>query len=90
MTLEVTQKRQKRLYDEGRQDITYQKGDLVLLYYPVRCRGLNESLLHRWIGPYKVLDQLRANSYKLERIGSGSQTTAHVVWMKRYTAISPA
>ena len=69
---------------------TYQKGDLVLLYYPVRRRGLIESLLHRWIGPYKVIDQLRTNSYKLERIGSGMQIAVHVVRMRRYTTISLA
>ena len=62
----------------------YTVGDLVWTYYPLRRKGLSESLMHRWIGPYRILDRLRTNTYKLLRLSNGSTTTAHVIRLKPY------
>ncbi|KAH7415488.1 hypothetical protein KP509_14G047600 [Ceratopteris richardii] len=75
--LQIAQKRQKRNYDQGRQAVTYKDRDLVLLYYPIRRTRLSESLLHRWIGPYRILNRIRTNTYRVERRSNGSITTAH-------------
>ncbi|KAH7301299.1 hypothetical protein KP509_23G019200 [Ceratopteris richardii] len=75
--LQIAQKRQKHNYDQGRQAVTYKDRDLVLLYYPIRRTGLNESLLHRWIGPYRILNRIRTNTYRLEHTSNGSITTTH-------------
>ena len=85
--LQVAQQRQRRHYDKGREEVTYQLDDLVWVYYPIRRKGLSESLMHRWLGPYRVLRRIRANTYQLYRIGHDTTTSAHVVRMKQY--ISP-
>ena len=41
--------------------------------------------MHRWLGPYRVLKQLRPWSYLLQRVEKGTKTSAHVVRMKHYT-----
>ena len=82
--LSIAQQRQKRRYDEGRHTVHYSIGDLVQVYYPVRRRGLSESLLHRWIGPYRVHKKIRENTYILERLSNNSCTTTHVIRIKRY------
>ena len=86
--LQVAQSRQKKLYDTGRKEVAYADGDLVMLYYPVRKKGLNESLLHRWIGPYKIEARIRSNTYRLKRLQNGTTTTAHVIRIKPYSAHS--
>ena len=82
--LHIAQQRQKRLYDEGRQEVRYSIGDLVFVYYPIRRRGLSESLLHRWIGPYRVTAPIRQLTYRLHRLSNGTTTSAHVSRMKPY------
>jgi hypothetical protein len=84
--LQVAQSRQKKLYDTGRKQVTYDDGDLVMLYYLVRKKGLNESLLYRWIGPYKIEARIRSNSYRLKRLQNGITTTTHVIRIKPYSA----
>ena len=75
LNLQTAQERQKRIYDEGRTQESYQIGDLVFLYYPIPRQGLSESLLHRWIGPYTVIDRIKENTYKLRRLNTGSTTS---------------
>ncbi len=87
--LHIAQQRQKKNYDQRRKEVTYQPDDLVLLYFHVRRRGLRESLIHRWIGPYRVIEPLRANSYRLQRLSNHTTTTAHVTRMKTYVEKVP-
>ena len=62
----------------------YREGDKEWVFYPIRRKGLSESLMHRWIGPYVVLKKLRDTTYRLLRCSNNSTTTAHVVRMKPY------
>ena len=44
------QREKKDAFDAGRQDSKFNPGDLVLVYRPVRKKGLAEKLLYRWLG----------------------------------------
>ena len=82
--LRIMQLQQKRHYDNGCIQMQYKEGDKAWVYYPIRRKGLSESLMHRWIGPYVVLKKLRDTTYRLLRCSNNSTTTAHVVRMKPY------
>lgn len=49
--IQHVQEKQKKWYDARHNNLTFQKGDLVLVYKPIRKNGRSEKLLHRWIGP---------------------------------------
>ena len=82
--LQTAQTRQKKAYDTGRLTMEYADDDLVWVYYPLRRRGLSESLMHRWIGTYRILQRIHSNTYQLQRLSNASTTTAHVIRLKPY------
>ena len=82
--LQLAQSRQKRCYDKGRWAIEYAAGAKILVYFPIRLRGLSESMMHRWIGPFTVIRSLRTNTYSLRWDANGRMTYAHVMQMKPY------
>ena len=73
----------------GRITPTYDDGTKVLVYFPVRRRGLNESLMHRWIGPFTVVRAIKSTTYLLRRDSNGRFTSAHVARIKPYLTPSP-
>ena len=56
----IVKAQQKKRYDEGRRELQFEVGDLVLIYKPIRKIGKSEKLLHRWLGPYVVINKLSA------------------------------
>ena len=82
--LQLAQSRQKRCYDKGRRAVEYTAETKVLVYLPIRRQGLNESMMHRWIGPFTVLRSMRANTYSLRRDANGWMTYVHMMRMKAY------
>lgn len=62
----AVQKRQKHRYDRGRQSKTYQVGQQVLVYRPIRKKGRSEKLLHRYYGPYRIVKKINDVNYQLE------------------------
>ena len=86
--LQVAQQRQKRHYDVGRVTPTYAEGTKVLVYFPIRRRGLSESLMHRWIGPFTVIRAIKSTTYLLRRDSNGRFTSAHVARIKPYATPS--
>lgn len=82
------QTRQKRRYDQSHRYVEYEKGDLVMVWTPIRKKGRTTKLLHRWYGPYEVEAKLSEVNYQL-RIARGGRKppysdTVHVSRMKRY------
>lgn len=63
----------------------FEAGDLVLIYKPLRKVGLAEKLLHRWMGPYRVLRQTTPVNYEVQLSdGSSRPDIVHVVRMKKF------
>ncbi|UYV67669.1 hypothetical protein LAZ67_5001527 [Cordylochernes scorpioides] len=44
----------KRLYDAKHREVSYQPGDKVWIFIPVRKIGISEKLIKRYFGPYRV------------------------------------
>ena len=51
-----------------RRDVSYSDGDLVLVYKPVRKVGKSEKLLHRWLGPFKIVRRTSEVNYEVQKI----------------------
>lgn len=85
----ASQSRSKQRYDSTHQEVSFQKGDLVLLWTPQRRRGLCSKLLSHYVGPFVVLDRLSDLTYVLARLLSKDRRSrktqlAHVARLKRY------
>lgn len=62
----AVQNRQKHRYDKRRQSKTYQVGDQVLVFRPIRKKGRSEKLLHRYYGPYRIIKRINDVNYQVE------------------------
>ncbi|SCV66471.1 Integrase core domain protein [Anaplasma phagocytophilum] len=63
---------QKQRYDEQHSPVTYHPGDLVLVWTPLRTPGLSEKLLHKYLGPYTVLQQTSPVNYNVSPLKSST------------------
>src|SRR5690606_6750770 len=86
-----SQELQQRYYNSRHHEVTFQPGDLVLLWFPSRRVGLAEKLLRRYRGPYRVLSRLGPVTYSvlLEASASEPPETVHVSRLKKYYPRSP-
>ncbi|GBL59732.1 Retrovirus-related Pol polyprotein from transposon 412 [Araneus ventricosus] len=66
-TLEA-QQRDKDRYDSKPRDVSYNPGDLVWVFTPVKKVGLSEKLLKRYFGPYRVVQRLSDVTYLVEEL----------------------
>ncbi|MCO5574223.1 hypothetical protein L7F22_028005 [Adiantum nelumboides] len=82
--LQTAQGRQKRHHDLQHPQQSYNPGDLVMLYFPLRRPGLSESLMHRWLGPYRITHQIKPTTYQLLRLSNLSKTSAHISRLKPF------
>lgn len=84
--IESEQLRQKNKYDVGRRHVEYKVGEKVMVYTPIRKVGKSEKLLHRWFGPYEIVEKISDLNYKL-KIKKGKKfviDTIHVERLKNY------
>ncbi|XP_037505816.1 uncharacterized protein LOC119382164 [Rhipicephalus sanguineus] len=58
-----------RLYNLRRRDQLCAPGDRVMVWTPIRLRGLSEKLLRRYFGPYKIMRRLGPLVYEVVRDG---------------------
>lgn len=89
---------QQQEYDAGRYNqrhtpVTYETGDRVWVWTPVRRRGLSEKLLRRYFGPYRVLRRLSDVTYEVvpdspncSRRRQHRPELVHVVRIKPYVS----
>ena len=58
----------KEKKDEGRRDLHFQVGDLVMVFLskPRLTKGIPRKLEMRRIGPCKVLEKYGSNTYKID------------------------
>jgi hypothetical protein len=87
LRMDAVKKRQKEMYDNGRREVSYKEGDLVLIYRPIRKVGKSDKLLHRWLGPFQVIREITPVNYEVilrGRLGKSKPDVVHVYRMKRY------
>lgn len=80
-----------RRYNLRHRLVSYEVGDKVWVWTPVRRRGLSEKLLRRYFGPYRVLRRISDLTYEVvpdstpcTRRRQLSSELVHVVRMKPY------
>lgn len=80
-----------RRYNLRHQQVTYQPGDQVWVWSPVRLPGRSEKLLRRYFGPYKVIRQVSDVNYQVLPEGTPRSSRrrtlpeiVHVARMKPY------
>jgi hypothetical protein len=66
----VAQERQAHAYDSGRRHAQFEKGSLVLVNPHTlewqESKGAGVKLRQRWIGPFKVISRVSANTYRIK------------------------
>lgn len=93
---ESSQHERKSRYDATHRHVRYKPGDEVLLWTPVRVPGLCEKFLHRFLGPYIVLEETSPVNYKIaptvpstDRRCRGTEIV-HVSRLKPFTRRNPS
>lgn len=83
--IQRAQEKQKQIYDAQHHDVSFQKGDVVLIHKPIRKKGRSDKLLHRWIGPYVVIRRTTPVKYEVKlQQGRHKSDIVHVVAMKPF------
>lgn len=62
---ESQQQIRKTRYDATHRSVQFRQGDEVLLWTPLRIPGLCEKFLHRFVGPYVILEQTSPVNYRV-------------------------
>lgn len=83
----LTQERQKELYDEHIHGKPYQVGDLVWLHSPVIKPGASKKLHHSWQGPYEVVKCISDITYRVQT--TNGPRKRHVVHFNRLKPCHP-
>ncbi|UYV71739.1 hypothetical protein LAZ67_9000200, partial [Cordylochernes scorpioides] len=79
----------KRLFDAKHREVSYQPGDKVWIFIPVRKIGISEKLIKRYFGPYRVTRRISDVTYEVESLDTTNRRRkpkeiVHVVRMKNY------
>ncbi|KZS18242.1 Uncharacterized protein APZ42_015657 [Daphnia magna] len=86
--LSQVQEKQKRYYDASHRDVTFQKGEKVLVYKPIRKKGKSDKLLHRLVGPFIVVRQTTPVNYEVKLVNEKTKSDiVHVASMKPFKEI---
>lgn len=89
------QNHEKHRYDDHHRSVTYNNGDLVWVWMPMKQPGLSSKLLRKYHGPYKVLESTSPVNYKVEPVPPPSdrrrhhREIVHVSRMKPYFSSDP-
>jgi hypothetical protein len=66
INVKYAQKKYKHYYDRNRKEYCYKSGQKVAVFIPIRVPALSEKFLHRWFGPFIVIDKGKSNNvYKI-------------------------
>jgi transposase InsO family protein len=88
--MERVKQKQKITYDGKHRETTYKKGDLVLVFKPIRKVGRSEKLLHRWLGPFIVVRQTTPVNYEvILKDGRQKSDIVHIGRMKPFFEFNP-
>ena len=82
---ERTQQQMKARYDLKSKPDSYKIGQHVWVYTPKTRKGLSKKLLHRWHGPYRIVNKLSPINFKLRNSANRLiSTPVHVNRMKLF------
>ena len=59
-------------------------GDKVWVYTPRNIKGLSSKLLHKWHGPYRILNQTSPVNFQISITGRQVPVIIHVNRLKKY------
>jgi len=77
--------RYKKTYDDKHREVYFNIVDLVLIFKPVSKHGLTKKFLHRWNGPYRIIEILRPKTYQVLNLqGRKQKELVHVSRMKPF------
>ncbi|EEC03713.1 hypothetical protein IscW_ISCW024119, partial [Ixodes scapularis] len=76
----------KNRYDSRRREQTFQPGDLVYVWSPTRVKSRTTKLLHRYHGPYRLIQQTAENNWEIEDRNGKKKDIVNVVRLKPYRA----
>ncbi|UYV75437.1 hypothetical protein LAZ67_13000274, partial [Cordylochernes scorpioides] len=81
-----TQERMKKNYDKKHMERSYEPGELVAVWTPIRKIGKCEKLLRKYFGPYRILKKLSNVNYLIEPKDNPDQDPliVHVSRIKPY------
>ncbi|UYV67231.1 K02A2.6-like, partial [Cordylochernes scorpioides] len=81
-----TQERMKGNYDKKHMERSYEPGELVAVWTPIRKIGKCEKLLRKYFGPYRILKKLSNVNYLIEPKDNPGQDPliVHVSRIKPY------
>ncbi|UYV77296.1 hypothetical protein LAZ67_15000399 [Cordylochernes scorpioides] len=81
-----TQERMKKNYDKKHMEKSYEPGELVAVWTPIRKIGKCEKLLRKYFGPYRILKKLSNVNYLIEPKDNPGQVPliVHVSRIKPY------
>lgn len=65
LRIQAQQNYDARHYNLRHRPVTYNVGDQVWVWTPIRRRGLSEKLLRRYFGPYTVLRRISDVNYEV-------------------------
>lgn len=90
-----SQQEWKARYDASHRSVEFCKGDEVLLWTPIRTSPPFENFLHRYLGPYVVVEQVSPVNYCVslvdiptDRRCRGTEIV-HVSRLKRFNRRQP-
>ncbi|UYV75671.1 hypothetical protein LAZ67_13000963 [Cordylochernes scorpioides] len=81
-----TQERMKKNYDKKHMERSYEPGELVAVWTPIRKIGKCEKLLRKYFGPYRILKKMSSVNYLIEPKDNPGQDPliVHVSRIKPY------
>lgn len=72
-------------YNSSRKQTIFNYGEWVLVDRPFRLKGRSEKLLHRFMGPYKIIKRVNNNLYVIQSLNpKKKRDTVYVSTMKRF------
>jgi len=85
-TIRKEQNRYKKRYDQGRKELIFAEGEMVMLKNLATKKGLTPKLVRRWEGPYYIIRQVSPLLYEIQQGNCGKSFIANVNRMKTYYA----
>jgi hypothetical protein len=86
LSLEEAQKRMKLQYDKKSNEIHYEVGQLVWVWFPHFQAGKSRKLMNKYSGPYILIEQITPVNFKIAKAHNNKvlKNPVHVNRFKRY------
>ena len=83
--IQIAQSKNKKYFDAKHKDVVFDVGDMVLIQNKTIVPETSQKLIPKYIGPYKILEQISPVLYKLDFIPKVNQSNIfHVSRLKKY------